>query len=239
MSEQSICPDCHGTGFVVVMQESGVSAAQPCRCRRDRLRDLRLRAAGIPRRYEHCTFASFNLLNDTMARALQLARKVVESFPGGEHGLLLSGPCGVGKTHLAVAALRELVEERGARGCFVEVNQLLRSLQDTFDRNAETAGRQILEPILGADVLLLDDIGVTRGTPWARETLGLIINERYNASALTLLTTNLPAAGSGEGESLADRLGVRLASRLAEMCWVVELQGGDFRRTIKSADFRS
>ncbi|RMF75772.1 MAG: cell division protein ZapE [Acidobacteria bacterium] len=239
MTDAPICPACHGTGFVLVDTGSGVDAARPCDCRRERLGRMRLAAARIPPRYEHCTFASFAPLNDSLAQALALARRVVEGFPGSERGLLFTGPCGVGKTHLAVATLRELVAERGARGIFVEVNQLLRSLQDTFDRRAETAGREVLDPVLAADVLLLDDVGVTRPTPWALETLGLVLNERYNRSALTLLTTNLPPEADGEHESLADRLGARLVSRLAEMCWIVELRGSDFRRTVKAAEFHS
>lgn len=231
------CPACGGTGFLVERGEEGAFAT-PCRCRR-RLADAQRRAGvGIPRRYEHCTLDQFDPLNDSLRAALAYARRVVESFPGADFGLLLTGPCGVGKTHLAVAVLRELVETRGARGLFAEVGDLLRRLVETYDRRSQTPSWEVLQPALEADVLLLDDLGATRITPWMQDTIGLIINERYNEERLTLITTNRPVDSSGDQESLADRIGERLASRLAEMCVTVRLDGEDFRRKIKSAAFR-
>lgn len=232
-----ICERCGGTGFLVVVGEDGYSRARPCSCRVQERARLRRQAANIPPRYEHCTFETFSELNETLERARRVARRVVDDFPGSAKGLLLTGPCGTGKTHLAVATLRALVEERGAWGHFVEVAQLLRSLQDTFDRDAEIATREIMDPAVSCDVLLLDDIGVTRGTPWTREVLGLLINERYNRKGLTILTTNLPVVSSPQAESLGDRVGDRLASRLAEMCWSISISGKDFRTEIKRAEF--
>lgn len=232
------CARCGGTGFVITVDEHGVSKAAPCACRGLSRAELRRRSARIPDRYRHCTFESFALLNNpSLEHASRFARRVVDDFPGGDRGLLLTGPCGVGKTHLAVAALRALVEERGAWGHFVETAQLLRSLQDSFDRDSDIASREVLEPVMSCDVLLLDDLGVTRGTPWERDTLGLVINERYNKNGLTILTTNLPVDSSGEVEGLSDRLGERLASRLAEMCWTLTISGVDFRRNFRAAQF--
>ncbi len=232
------CPRCGGTGFVIVSRE-GLEAARPCDCRRSRREELRRRLASIPRRYRHCTLDGFFCQNPGHERALALARRVVRDFPGGRYGLLFTGPCGVGKTHLAAAVLRELVENRGARGLFAEFGRLLRRLQDTYDRGSATPSREVIDPVLLADVLVLDDLGATRTTPWVIETLGLILGERYDQDRLTLITTNLPVeAGPGE-ETLADRIGDRLASRLVEMCWIVPLEGRDFRRQVKSAAYRT
>ena len=232
------CPRCGGTGFVIVAR-GGVEAARPCQCRRQRRDELRRQVASIPRRYLHCTLDGFFSQNPTHERALALARRVVEEFPAGRYGLLFTGPCGVGKTHLAAAVLRELVESRGARGLFTEFGRLLRRLQDTYDRTAETAARDVIEPVLAADVLVLDDLGATRTTPWVLETLGLILGERYDQDRLTLITTNLPVEAPPGTETLADRIGDRLASRLVEMCWIVPMTGEDFRRRVKSAAYRA
>jgi len=236
--DEAACPRCGGTGFVIVVRE-GLEAARPCDCRRSRQDELRRRLASIPRRYRHCTLEGFFSRNPSHERALALARRVVQEFPGGRYGLLFTGPCGVGKTHLAAAVLRELVETRGARGLFTEFGRLLRRLQDTYDRGSETPSREVIDPVLLADVLVLDDLGATRTTPWVIETLGLILGERYDQDRLTLITTNLPLEAPPGEETLADRIGDRLASRLVEMCWVVPMEGEDFRRRVKSAAYRT
>lgn len=235
------CTLCGGTGFVYVEDPEGRSVARPCACRRRASQLRRERAAGIPDRYRHCTFETFSIVGHqpSLERAFQHARRVVDDFPGGKRGLLLAGACGVGKTHLAVSVLRELVESRGARGVFQEAGQLIRALQDSYDRSSETSGRAILEPVLEADVLLLDDVGVSRPTPFTIDTLGLILNERYNAERMTLVTTNLPPERAEGRECLGDRVGDRVASRLCEMCFSVVMEGRDFRRYGKNAGFNS
>jgi DNA replication protein DnaC len=232
----SACPLCGGTGFVVSTHE-GRATARPCRCRVEERRRLRLESARIPPRYEHCTLESFAPTNESLERARGFANRVVDEFPGGEFGVLFCGRAGVGKTHLAVAILREVVRQRGAWGLFTEFTHLLRRIQDTYDRRSETPSWAVIQPALETDVLVLDDLGCTRTTPWVMETMGLILNERYNAKLLTLITTNrLESPPAGE-ESLADRIGERLASRLSEMCWTVRMDGEDYRRKIKSASF--
>jgi DNA replication protein DnaC len=114
----------------------------------------------------------------------------------------------------------------------------------------------VLEPVLTADVLLLDDLGAGKPSPWALETVGHILNSRYNEKRITLLTTNyldtapgptpMPAARrpqlpSGQAvsaareDSLTDRLGMRIRSRLYEMCRTVELFAPDYRREVRQA----
>jgi DNA replication protein DnaC len=202
-------------------------------------------AAGIPKRYEHCTLDSFAPINGnrSLERALHLAREVVSRFPNRSeeaYGLLLYGPCGIGKTHLAVGVLKELIESYGVHGLFTEFSDLLRRIQQTYDRRSETPSWEVLQPALESDVLVLDDLGATRTTPWVRDTVGLIVNERYNAQRLTLITANRSpyTDDAAQQDSLADRVGERLVSRIAEMCWTVRMEGDDFRRHHRSADHR-
>ncbi len=232
------CDACEGTGFVRVAHEDGIRVRR-CGCREEKSGARRRAAAAIPPRYAHCRLDGFHTVNPSLEDALRLGRRLVDEFPGTEYGLLLSGPCGVGKTHLGVAILRELIETRGATGLFAEFNDLLRRLQETYDRKSETPSRAVLAPLLEADVLLLDDVGATRMTPWMQDTLGLIVNERYNGRGLTMITTNFALhADAPGGRGLAERIGVRIASRLVEMCRVVAMDGEDFRLKVKSADYR-
>lgn len=240
--QENPCPRCRGTGFVTEVRD-GVSYARRCDCRRRLRLEHRMTGARIPRRYDHCDLDHFQTLNNpSLEKALQLARRVVDFYPTQREeqiGLLLTGPCGVGKTHLAVAVLKRLIRDYGVNGLFAEFNDLLRRIQESFDPRSQTPSWEVLHPALEADVLVLDDLGATRTTPWVRDTVGLIVNERYNAQRLTILTTNRPDDDTGgREESLADRVGERLVSRLAEMCWSVRMDGQDFRRRVKLADYR-
>ncbi|MBP7148000.1 MAG: ATP-binding protein [Acidobacteria bacterium] len=230
------CPECAGTGFVLQCGPDG-DAARPCACRLGRRDELRRTAARIPERYRHCTFDDFaphyadGRRNPFLQRALELSYRVVAEYgvTPDAHGLLLVGPCGVGKTHLAVSILRALVESKGAVGLFAEFNDLLRRIQETYDRRSETPSWAVLQPTLDADVLVLDDLGAARMTPWVLDTVSLIVNERYNSRRLTILTSNRLLKPTTREESLQDRIGGRLFSRIAEMCWIAEIEGDDFR----------
>lgn len=234
----AVCERCRGTGFELVDPEQGRSRVRRCACRLESRSGLRRQAASIPARYAHCRLTVFDALNPSLAQALNQAKRFVGRYPEVDYGLMFSGPCGVGKTHLAVAILRELVEQTGAHGLFAEFNDLMRRIQAGFDKRSEQASWEVLGPVLDADLLLLDDLGATRMTPWMQDTLGLIINERYNANRTTLVTTNRTDAPVTESSSLSARIGERLSSRLSEMCLTVPMSSDDYRRKVKSAAYR-
>jgi DNA replication protein DnaC len=250
MSE--VCVICGGSGIRVV-QEGGRQFAQDCVCRIERRAERMIGRAHIPRRYEHCSLENYDTdlpySHRTQGVALLTARKFIESYPleTGGRGLLLTGSIGVGKTHLAVGILRALVAERGATGLFFDYRDLLKQVQNSYNQRVSATELEVLAPVFEAEVLVLDELGASKPTDWVWDTVAHILNTRYNDRRTTIITTNYANAGplgtesgaraSLREETLGDRIGERMRSRLQEMCVVVEMQGEDFRQKVKRASF--
>ncbi|HMF54517.1 MAG TPA: ATP-binding protein, partial [Edaphobacter sp.] len=248
-----VCSICGGSGLRVV-QENGRQFAQDCVCRIERRAERMLGRAHIPKRYEHCTLESYETnfpwSHRTLGSALLRARRFVESYPleTDGTGLLLTGSIGVGKTHLAVGILQSLVSERGATGLFCDYRDLLKQVQNSYNNQVRETELEILRPVFDAEVLVLDELGAAKPTDWVWDTVAHILNTRYNDRRTTIITTNYPnqgplGTGGGEAvgrlreETLGDRIGERMRSRLQEMCVLVEMQGDDFRQRVRRASF--
>jgi DNA replication protein DnaC len=248
-----VCQSCFGTGVEIVPGKG----ARPCSCRGQDSRRLFADAARIPKRYAKCTLENFKCEQVGHQKALQHARSLVADYPYVDRGLLLIGPAGVGKTHLAVAILRGLLS-KGVPCLFFESGSLLKRIQDSYNPVSRTSESSVLAPVYNAEVLVLDELGATIPTEWVRDTLYQVINTRYNDKKLTIFTTNFRderpeslIADGDEAESsrrtsgksasdrrprsittptLEERIGVPLRSRLYEMCNKVEMAGEDYRK---------
>jgi len=145
------------------------------------------------------------------------------------------GTCGVGKTHLSVAILRELIEKKGVPCLFYEFGSLMKEIQNSYSPVSQTSELTVLAPVMEAEVLVLDELGAAEPTDWVRDTMMQVINARYNDKKLTIFTTNYAdTRRTPAEETLEDRIGARLRSRLYEMCKTVMIEGEDFRRRFDS-----
>jgi DNA replication protein DnaC len=249
------CPICNDLGLRAI-ERDGIRYMQPCDCTIQRRANRRVQQASIPRRYEHCSLDSYDPKfpgsHRSLAAAHLRARKFVDSYPleTAGTGLLITGSIGVGKTHLAVGILQALVADRGATGLFFDYRDLLKQVQNSYNPRVAATELQILAPVFDAEVLVLDELGAAKPTDWVWDTVAHILNTRYNDRRTTIITTNysnLPPLGSDSGltsaravmreETLGDRIGERMRSRLQEMCLVIEMQGEDFRQKVKRASF--
>jgi DNA replication protein DnaC len=223
------CELCDDTGWRPV-ELNGVRQVQRCDCRHARLGQQRLAAARIPKRYQHCTIANFTAYNESLLSAVGKAKAVAESYPASGKGIFLEGQPGVGKTHLAVAVLRQVIEQTNARGLFYDTRDLLRVIRSTYDPSIKTTELDVLRPVMQADLLVLDDLGAEKTSEWVEETMNLIVNTRYNERRLTLFTSNYAdIPDDSEPNSLLFRIGHRMRSRLHEMCEFIVLDGADYR----------
>jgi DNA replication protein DnaC len=246
------CPLCEDSGLRLIVAPDGERYAQPCECRLQLQAARLLKRAAIPKRYEHCTLDTFEpgygQADQSLAAAYMMARNFVDGYPVTTEGrgLLLTGSVGVGKTHLVVGIVQALIFEKGVRAFFCDYRELLKRIQESYNAQVATTELQILAPVFEAEVLILDELGAQKPTDWVWDTVALILNTRYNDKRTTLITTNYPnapaalARDAGKAhreETLGDRIGERMRSRLAEMCVEVEMRGSDLRQSVKKARF--
>lgn len=188
-------------------------------------------------RYQHVTFRTFDPARPISAAAawsgrsytpddqralLTYARDQAHAYADVPRGwLVLAGPVGSGKTHLAAATANALAAD-GQAVSYASTPALLRFVRQGFeDHSADSR----LEALQRADVLVLDDLGSEQLSGWGEALLFDLINARYNAERATLITTNL----------LLTQLTGRIGSRIAEQSAVVPVIATDYRFEMRGA----
>ena len=254
------CPTCDGSGLLITTDTRGNRFARECQCRLELRTGRALTQSRIPRRYLDCSLTNYETGHSSAHPSLGAAAVVATRFSAAYpletrgQGILFIGSSGLGKTHLGVSILRCLITEKGASGQFWEHKELLDKLRSIYSLRTAGAEDKLLRSVISCDLLVLDDLGDITPSDWSWDTTAYILNARYNENLSTVITTNLanepPFSAPTEEpvsraearrmtrrETLGDRIGERMRSRVQEMCVTVEMQGKDFRQTVKRATF--
>ncbi len=238
MTPTDECPECEGRTWRYRFVPYLEPRVERCVCWRARQMRERLEGAGIPAKYARATFETFRAYNHSLDVARRVTQHWADCYPEiprraddtAGRGLVLSGPAGVGKTHLAAVLLKQVITHTGCWGLFYTTKDLLWKIRQSYNPTIQTTEAEILRPIMTCDLLVLDDLGEERVTEWVAETMNLIVNTRYNANKPLICTTNYADIEDPEEvNGLLWRIGFRMQSRLHEMCEFVELEGASYR----------
>jgi DNA replication protein DnaC len=223
--DQPRCPLCNGTGW----RPADDGSVARCSCRGQALSDRQ--RTRIPRRFEECSFEAYFTINPSNERALAHSRNFVQASPSIERGLWFTGPCGVGKTHLAAAIAIELAG-RSIRCLFLDWRELI---QVTHALGHERVRRRTPPPSLvdEAHTLILDDVGGAAAADWVLDTIVERLQRRRAGGKALIATSTVSERPSASRQSvLRDRLGERLYLWLLDACDVVPIVGSDYRREV-------
>ncbi|MBE3559930.1 MAG: ATP-binding protein [Ktedonobacteraceae bacterium] len=207
LAQKNVCPRCKGAGFLrldVPFGHPQFGKPVACTCKeaeRKEKRRQQLRAISNLDAFRNKRFETFNPRVPGVQEAYRAAFDYAQD-PGG--WLLLQGPNGCGKTHLALA-IANICLERGSVVLFSVVPDLLDHLRAAFAPTASEVYDQLFAKMREAEVLVLDDLGAQQSSPWANEKLFQLLNYRYNLGMPTVITAN-PRGLQGIDERIRSRL---------------------------------
>lgn len=215
---EQVCPICHGAGYLrqdLPVNNPNFGKLVACKCKEKELKEkhrLKLDKLSGLDSHAHQTFQTF--IHNQSVPGVQEAFKVAQEYVANLDNrlvpwLVLSGPVGCGKTHLA-AAIANVYVERDKLVIFSTVPELLDELRTTFAPSNELPYHELFDDIRISDLLVLDDLGVEHSTPWASDKLFQILNYRYEYRLPTVITTNSDPL---KGDKSLD---VRIRSRMED-----------------------
>lgn len=168
--------------------------------------------SGIPPRYTTRHFGNFKAETDAHRRAWNMAKAYADNITANMEsgaGLILSGKPGTGKTHLACSVANQFLTN-GGNVLFITVTAMIRKIRETYRNDSRKTEQEAINQFRDIDLLIIDEIGVQKGSDSEEHLLFEVINERYNYFKPTILISNLNA------EQIKSFIGERALDRMRE-----------------------
>lgn len=173
----------------------------------------------IPVLYQNKGFKNFTT-NSQNRENFAVCREFAIDSKRKKNSLLLFGKTGTGKTHLAIAVLKNFYTQKQTRCLFLNADEFFVSLNEKV--KSDISKLEYIKQVLSYNCVLLDDLSFFNMTPAKQENLYLLINRAYMDQKSIIITSN---CGLNELKN-AD---MRIFSRLAEMCYLLKFDYEDFR----------
>ena len=219
------CPICGGVGWLrldVPVDHPNFGKLWPCRCYSKRKEELLRKELEELSNMSHLRQKTFDNFDPSVHPSAATAFEATKQYAENPHGwIMLCGPCGSGKTHLAAAIVNYSISVRQSNSLFMIVPDLLDYLRETFNPKSDITYDERFLMIREVPLLVLDDLGTENATSWAREKLYQLINHRYNSEMPTVITTNQPP------EAIDDRIRSRLSD--TRLVMHIVLDAPDYR----------
>lgn len=220
---QPVCP-CEA-------QDEDKKRNAPAELLRKREIESRFSFSSLGERFADSTFDHF-IAQPGTETALEICREYADTFPAkGAESLMIWGPYGNGKSHLA-AAVAHAVRANGYIPVFQTLPELLARIRSTFRGDNKETEKHIMDALLSCDLLIIDDIGAEKNTDWVWQVLFEIVDGRYRRNKPIFYTTNL------QPSELKDRVGPRIYDRMIETSILAQNQGGSYRMKIAERRYR-
>ena len=250
------CRVCRGTGWKLVPRSDGSAGkvAVACDCGMQDRAERVIERAHIPKRYEHCDFESYSTDVGATASANRLAEKSQAPVAGIRSRLSRRRRKRTCYSWARLASAKRISPSPPSKNSFAAATPASSAITANSSKKSRPATTPPANPPKWAfsnqsarvEILVLDDLGASKPSDWVRDIVGIVLNARYNERRTTIITTNYYDNPATEGEatrlpsgklvmptredSLDQRIGSRMRSRLFEMCRTVEITAPDFRR---------
>lgn len=233
-TDSEVCPICHGTEWILKSVD-GVDVATPCSCRKKAIMRRRISFAEIPEGFKDMRLNTFSLAVYQLPESKEKARvacKIIKAWLDDfaemkDRGMglyIFSGTKGSGKTRMAASIANELIEKHGTVVKFATSTKILNEIRKTYDRENKLTESQLIDALVTADVLIIDDFGTENVTAWVKDKFYDIVNQRYVSKRVTIFTSN---------ESLKTlAYDDRITNRIKEMCYQVDFPEESVREHI-------